>query len=89
MEPRIRDDRQLPDGRRVLIVDAAGGPWVVQLKSVLDFNRRPSGVRYWLRRSGRVERDQDAAIAAALRDVELVAMPWSPSLSRDVAGSLE
>ncbi len=49
---------------------AASGPWGVLLKPVLAFNRQPSGVRYWLRRSGRVERDQDAASAVALRDVE-------------------
>lgn len=72
MEPRVREDRQLPDGRRILIIDAAGGAWVVQLKPVLDFNRRPSGVSYWLRRAGTVKCDQDSAIVAALRDVELL-----------------
>ncbi len=42
------------------------------MKPALNFNRRLVGVRYWLQRAGRIERDQDAAIAAALRDVERI-----------------
>ena len=58
------------DGRTHLIVQCGEQRWHVTLKPVLDFNKRPSGVRYWLRRDGLPPDSDETAIEAALQDIE-------------------
>lgn len=65
------------DGRTHAIVEVRGDDgrvrrWHVTIKPLTDFNNRPFGARYWIRPDGEAA-DVDAALAAAMADIERLA----------------